>query len=97
VATGESHSVREFLERTFEKLSLDWRKYVEIDPRYFRPTEVDYLLGDASKVRERLGWKPRVGFDQLIEMMVAHDLELAKREKVLLDAGYEPQGRNACE
>jgi GDPmannose 4,6-dehydratase len=61
---------------------------VEIDPRYFRPTEVDFLLGDASKAREKLGWRPRVTFKELVRRMVEHDLELAKQERTLVDAGH---------
>src|SRR2546422_2816656 len=80
VATGETHSVREFLEKTFSYLDLDWEKYVEIDPRYFRPAEVDLLLGDASKAREKLGWKPKVTFDDLVKLMTDHDLQLARQE-----------------
>jgi GDPmannose 4,6-dehydratase len=80
VATGETHSVREFLEKTFSYLDLDWEKYVEIDPRYFRPAEVDLLLGDASKAREKLGWEPKVTFDGLVKLMTDHDLELARQE-----------------
>jgi GDPmannose 4,6-dehydratase len=80
VATGETHSVREFLEKTFGYLDLDWEKYVEIDPRYFRPAEVDLLLGDASKVREKLGWEPKVTFDGLVKLMTDHDLQLAQQE-----------------
>jgi len=88
IATGETHSVREFVERVFEKLDLDYRHYVEIDERYFRPTEVDVLLGDSTKAQKALGWKPKTNFDQLIDMMVKTDLELAEKEKVLSDAGY---------
>jgi GDPmannose 4,6-dehydratase len=88
VATGESHSVREFLEKTFAYLGLDWRAHVEVDPRYFRPAEVDHLLGDATKARTHLGWEPRVKIDALVKMMVDHDLELARREKTLKDAGH---------
>jgi GDPmannose 4,6-dehydratase len=73
IATGESHSVREVLDLAFGVLGLDWRPYVQIDPRYFRPTEVDHLCGDASKARDKLGWKPRVGFEELITMMVRAD------------------------
>ena len=80
VATGETHSVREFLEKTVGYLDLDWEKYVEIDPRYFRPAEVDLLLGDASKVREKLGWQPKVTFDDLVKLMTDHDLQLAQQE-----------------
>ena len=78
--TGETHSVREFLEKTFSYLDLDWEKYVEIDPRYFRPAEVDLLLGDASKARQKLGWQPKVTFDGLVKLMTDHDLELARQE-----------------
>lgn len=75
LATGETHSVREFLEMAFEHAGLDWKKHVEIDPRYFRPAEVDLLLGDATKARTKLGWKPRVAFPELVKMMVEADLE----------------------
>jgi GDPmannose 4,6-dehydratase len=75
VATGESHSVREALDVAFGTLGIDWKKHVEIDPRYFRPTEVDHLHGDAGKARRVLGWKPKVTFKQLIEMMVKADEE----------------------
>lgn len=89
VATGEAHSVREFLEEAARILKLDWKKYVEIDPRYFRPTEVDYLLGDATKAYEKLGWRPKVTFPQLVQMMVEHDLELAHQERILKEAGHD--------
>jgi GDPmannose 4,6-dehydratase len=75
IATGESHSVRELLEVAFGTLGLDWKPFVEIDPRYFRPTEVDHLHGDPSKAREQLGWKPKMTFKALIEMMVRADEE----------------------
>jgi len=81
VATGESHSVREFLDAAFGQLGLDWRHHVEIDPRYFRPTEVETLCGDASMARARLGWAPRVRFAELVRMMVDADLALAEAEK----------------
>ncbi|MGD0076007.1 MAG: GDP-mannose 4,6-dehydratase [Candidatus Binataceae bacterium] len=80
VATGESHSVREFLEITFDRVKLDWQKYVELDPRFLRPSEVDILLGDAGKARRVLNWKPKVNFQQLVAMMVDSDMELAQRE-----------------
>jgi GDPmannose 4,6-dehydratase len=89
VATGESYSVRELVEMSFTELGLDWKRHVEIDPRYLRPTEVDALQGNASKARQRLGWEPRVGFGELVKMMVAHDLDLAQRERVLKTAGYD--------
>lgn len=88
IATGETHSVREFLEVAFGQLSLNYADFVEIDPRYYRPTEVDLLLGNASKARDQLGWTPEVSFESLVEMMVDADLELAAREKTLHDAGY---------
>ena len=88
IATGETHSVKEFAEKVFAKLGLDYQHYVEIDEHYFRPTEVDILLGDTTKARKKLGWAPKVTFDQLIDMMIEADLELAKKEKTLLDAGY---------
>jgi GDPmannose 4,6-dehydratase len=88
IATGQSHSVREFGQKVFDRLGLDWERYVRVDPRYLRPSEVDALIGDASKARERLGWEPKVDLDALIEMMVAHDLELASQEKTLKDAGH---------
>ncbi|RJR43436.1 MAG: GDP-mannose 4,6-dehydratase [Deltaproteobacteria bacterium] len=75
IATGESHSVREFLEEAFAYLDLDWRQYVEIDPKYFRPTEVDFLLGDASKARRKLRWEPRVNFRELVRIMVDADMQ----------------------
>ena len=88
VSTGEAHSVREFLDLAGAYCGLDWTKYVETDPRYFRPTEVDYLLGDSSKARAKLGWKPKVGFDELVKKMVEHDLELAQQEQTLTTAGH---------
>ncbi len=75
VATGETHSVREFLEEAFSYVKLDWQKYVVVDPRYFRPAEVDLLLGDPSKARQALGWQPKVGFRELVRMMVDGDLK----------------------
>lgn len=80
LATGETHRIRDFLDYAFGYLDIDWEKHVEIDPRYFRPTEVDLLLGDASKAREVLGWAPRVNCRELAQLMVDHDLELAKQE-----------------
>jgi GDPmannose 4,6-dehydratase len=88
VATGESYSVRQFLDETFAHLKLDWQKYVEIDTKYFRPAEVDHLLGDATRTREKLGWKPKVSFKQLVKMMVDHDLEMSRREQTLKKAGH---------
>src|ERR1019366_1009866 len=75
IATGETHSVREFVEIAFDRAGLDWQKYVEIDPKFFRPTEVDLLVGDPSKANKVLGWKPRTSFRQLVHMMLDADLE----------------------
>jgi GDPmannose 4,6-dehydratase len=83
VATGESHSVREFVKEVFDYLDLDWQKHVEIDPQYFRPTEVDCLEGDASKAKKVLKWKPRVTFGGLARMMTDADMKIAEREKVV--------------
>ena len=93
IATGETHSVREFAEQVFAKLGLDYQKHVAIDPRYFRPTEVDILLGDAGKARKVLGWQPKVSFEELIDMMIAADLDIARKEKTLVDAGYASGNR----
>ncbi len=80
IATGETHSIRDFLDMVFEHLDLDWQKYVEIDPRYLRPAEVDLLLGDASKAKEKLDWTPQTDVRELARIMVEHDLDLAQRE-----------------
>jgi len=74
IATGEAHSVKEFLEEAFDLVGLDWQKIIEIDPRYFRPNEVHHLLGDASVAREKLGWKPKTSFKELVRTMVVADL-----------------------
>src|SRR5439155_15381585 len=79
IATGETHSVREFLDEAFSYLDLDWKKHVEIDPRYYRPTEVDALQGDFSKAKREIGWEPTVCFKELVRMMVDHDLQDEKR------------------
>jgi len=81
IATGESHSVREVCELAFAHASLDYREHVEVDERYYRPAEVDHLLGDAKKAREKLGWAPRTSFAELIRIMMNSDLELAERER----------------
>ena len=91
IATGETHSVKEFVEETFGLLGLDWRKHVELDPRYIRPTEVDLLLGDYSKAKKTLGWKPKVSFKELVRLMVEADLELARREAHMNN--YREQGK----
>jgi GDPmannose 4,6-dehydratase len=87
IATGESHSVQEFVEETFKLLDLDWREFVAIDPRYFRPAEVDLLQGDAAKARKVLGWQPKVDFKTLVRLMVNNDLKIAQREKILAEQG----------
>jgi len=96
VATGVSYSVRDFVAATFAELGMEWEKFVEFDPRYLRPAEVDFLQGDASKARAKLGWQPRVDFKQLVKMMVAHDLDLARQEKTLKGAGYGVSLRGAA-
>jgi GDPmannose 4,6-dehydratase len=83
IATGETHSVKEFLDEVFGHLDLDWQDYVKIDPRYFRPTEVDLLLGDASKAKKALNWEPKVNFKELAIMMIDADMKIAKDEKIL--------------
>jgi GDPmannose 4,6-dehydratase len=85
VATGQTYSVREFLDEVFGHLDLDWNDYVEIDPRYFRPTEVDLLLGDAAKAKKVLNWQPKVNMKQLAQMMVDGDMKIAENEKVIRD------------
>ena len=79
-ATGQPHSIRQFLDYSFGYLDLDWNDYVEIDPRYFRPTEVNLLKGDFSKAKTKLGWEPKTDCQALAEIMVDHDLELARGE-----------------
>jgi len=88
IATGESHSVREFLDVAGEACGLDWRQHVETDSRYFRPSEVDHLCGDSAKARAALGWRPKRGFAELVRLMVEHDLDLAKQEHTLAEAGH---------
>jgi GDPmannose 4,6-dehydratase len=97
IATGESCSVRQLLDEAFGYLGIDWRKHVEIDPRYLRPSEVDFLKGDASRAKKKLGWEPKVGFKELVRMMVDSDLELARRERTLRDAGHDITPRGAAE
>ena len=80
VATNELYSVRDFCEKTFGQLGLNYEDHVEIDPRYYRPTEVDLLLGDSTKACKQLGWKPQTSFDQLVEMMVKNDFGIAQQE-----------------
>jgi GDPmannose 4,6-dehydratase len=92
VATGEAHSVRELLEEAFGHLDLDWQRYVETDEKYLRPSEVNSVVGDASKARRVLGWKPQTTFQELVRMMVDADLVIAKSEKEI--AGMERIERN---
>ena len=96
IATGEAHSVRDFVELAFAAAGLDWRQHVAIDQRYFRPTEVDVLRGDAAKARDVLGWEPRVGFSELMKMMVEHDIDLARRERTVNQAGFADPARGAA-
>jgi GDPmannose 4,6-dehydratase len=88
VGTGESHSVREFLDTAAERLDMDWERCVQVDRRYFRPAEVDSLRADVAKARKVLNWVPRVSFRELVAMMVDHDLKLAEQEQTLINAGH---------
>ncbi|MEX0875832.1 MAG: GDP-mannose 4,6-dehydratase, partial [Phycisphaerales bacterium] len=88
VATGRTISVRAFAEMAFNAADLNFDEHVEFDPRYLRPAEVDLLLGDPSKAKQKLGWEPETTVEELAKMMVDHDLELAAREKTLKDAGH---------
>jgi GDPmannose 4,6-dehydratase len=94
IGTGESHSVREFVEAAFQQAGLDWREHVRIDPRYYRPAEVDDLRADASKARHLLGWTPRVSFAELVKMMVDADIEALRRK---LKGGREALGLMAAD
>lgn len=96
IATGETHRVRDVVEIAFAEVGLNWQNHVEIDQRYLRPTEVDVLQGDASKAREVLGWRPKMGFAGLIKMMIAHDLGHARRERTLKGAGFDGPMRGAA-
>lgn len=89
IATGRSYSVREFLDHAANVAGVDWERCVESDSRYLRPSEVDSLEGDASKARSVLGWRPEIGFEELVETMVEHDMELARQEQTLLRAGHK--------
>jgi GDPmannose 4,6-dehydratase len=89
IATGERHSVREFCEAAFGCLNLDWKDHVGFDERYLRPAEVDLLEGDAAKARRVLGWQPKTSFHDLVRMMIGSDLELARQERALVDAGLK--------
>jgi len=87
VATGQTYSVREFLDEVFGHLNLDWHKYVAIDPKYFRPTEVDLLLGSPAKAKKLLNWQPKVGFKELAKMMTESDWQIARKERLLKEHG----------
>ena len=89
VATGKMISVQEFADMCFAQVGLDSKDFIEIDPRYYRPAEVEELLGDPAKAKEKLGWEPQTSVEELARMMVESDLELARREKTLRDAGHE--------
>ena len=88
IASGEAHSVEEFARLVFSKLDMDYKEYIEFDPAYLRPTEVDFLCGDASKIRKELGWEPKYSFDDLVTEMVNHDLRLAKNELLIANSNY---------
>ena len=81
IATGVTHSIRRFLELAFGQLDLSWEEHVEIDPRYYRPSEVHHLCGDSSKAKERLGWTAKTDLSELVRIMIAHDLDIAEKEK----------------
>ena len=85
LATGESITVKSFAKKAFESVDLNYEEFVESSEKYFRPNEVDFLLGDSSKAQKELGWKPKTSIDELVKMMVDEDIKLAKREKVLID------------
>jgi GDPmannose 4,6-dehydratase len=82
LATGQTHSVRELVEAAFGAVGLNWKDYVEIDPKLIRPAEVDFLCGDATKARTKLKWEPKVSFEELIAMMVKADLELVRKPEL---------------
>lgn len=95
IATGKSRSVREFLDSAAQYLDMDWKRHLEIDPRYFRPTEVAVLEGDSSKANRAFGWRHRTTFEELVRMMVDHDVELARQEKTLKEAGHKTSERRS--
>jgi GDPmannose 4,6-dehydratase len=96
IATGEAHRVRDLVELAFAAAGLDWQRHVEVDRRYFRPTEVDALRGDPTKARAVLGWEPRLTFAELVKMMVEHDFDLAPRERTVNQAGFVDPARGAA-
>ena len=85
LSTGETHTVEEFVNIAFSSVDLDWKEYVETDDKFLRPNEVNYLLGDSTKAQSILKWKPKVSFEQLVEMMVEEDCKLAEQEKILIE------------
>ena len=85
LATGQTHTVREFAQKAFKLANLDWEEHITTSEKYYRPNEVNHLLGDYSKANKELGWEPKTNFDDLVKMMVESDLLLAEREKVLID------------
>jgi GDPmannose 4,6-dehydratase len=91
IGTGESHSVQEFLDVAFGHVGLDWKDFVDHDPYYYRPTEVMHLMADASKAKTTFGWSPRVSFRELVELMVEHDVELARQEALLSSGERSPR------
>jgi GDPmannose 4,6-dehydratase len=90
IATGETHAVHEFLGEAFNYVGLDWHELVEIDPKYYRPAEVDLLLGDASKAKKKLGWEPKTKFKDLVRVMMDGDIALAKQEKHSSESPHDP-------
>jgi GDPmannose 4,6-dehydratase len=93
VSTGTAYSVKDLLTEAFTQVGLNWQDYVEIDPRYFRPTEVDNLQGDCTKAKTQLGWTPKTDFKTLVKMMVDHDMELAAQEAHLEKGGFKSAAR----
>jgi GDPmannose 4,6-dehydratase len=87
LATGQSHTVKEFAQLAFKKLDLEWEEFVESSQKYFRPNEVEFLLGDYTKAEKELGWKPTTSFDKLVDLMIESDMHLAKQEEVLIKEG----------
>jgi GDPmannose 4,6-dehydratase len=96
IATGESHSVKEFLEEAFSYAGLDWREYVEIDQRYFRPTEVEFLQGDPKKAKEVLNWQPKVSFKELVKIMVDADLKALEEMRQCQDVIKKMVNKNSA-
>ena len=85
LASGETHSVKEFVKLAFDEVGLEWKDFVETDEKYFRPNEVNHLLGNSEQARKELGWTPETSFKQLVKMMIESDLKLAEQEKVLIN------------